>query len=66
MALVGTQYKYGGNSPEHGMDCSGLVSYVFKETWGTTLPRTTAEINRVGESKRAVDSGLLPTVHVSI
>jgi hypothetical protein len=25
MGLVGIRYKYGGNSPENGMDCSSLV-----------------------------------------
>ncbi|MFX7824934.1 C40 family peptidase, partial [Acinetobacter baumannii] len=32
-----------------GLDCSGLVRYVFKEAWGTDLPRTSLEISRVGE-----------------
>lgn len=49
MTLVGTNYKYGGSSPETGIDCSGLVRYVFKEAWGTTLPRTSAELSKVGQ-----------------
>ena len=49
MTLIGVHYKYGGNSPETGIDCSGLVRYVFKEAWGTTLPRTSLELSRVGE-----------------
>lgn len=48
MGMIGIHYKYGGNSPEHGLDCSGLVRYVFKEAWGTNLPRTSEEISRVG------------------
>lgn len=47
--LLGIRYKYGSNSPEHGLDCSGLVQYVFKDAWGKELPRTSAEISRVGE-----------------
>lgn len=47
--MLGINYRYGGTSPETGLDCSGLVRYVFKETWGTDLPRTSAEISRVGE-----------------
>jgi cell wall-associated NlpC family hydrolase len=46
---IGISYKYGGNSPESGLDCSGLVRYVFKEAWGKDLPRTSAEMSKVGE-----------------
>ncbi len=49
MSLVGIHYKLGGSSPEHGLDCSGLVRYVFREANGTELPRTSSEISRVGE-----------------
>jgi cell wall-associated NlpC family hydrolase len=49
MSTIGIKYRYGGNSPESGLDCSGLVRYVFKAAWGTDLPRTAAEISRVGE-----------------
>lgn len=48
MAMVGIRYKYGGNTPENGLDCSGLVRYVFKQAWGADLPRTSEEISRVG------------------
>lgn len=48
MSLIGVRYKYGGSSPESGMDCSGLVRYVFNQTWGMDLPRTSDEISRVG------------------
>jgi cell wall-associated NlpC family hydrolase len=50
MDMLGIRYKYGGNNPQNGLDCSGLVRYLFKETFGTTLPRTSAEISRVGET----------------
>lgn len=49
MGLLGIKYKYGGNSPEQGLDCSGFVRHVFKEAWGTVLPRTSEEISRVGQ-----------------
>ncbi len=49
MSLVGIHYKLGGTSPENGLDCSGLVRYVFREANGTELPRTSSEISRVGE-----------------
>lgn len=50
MGMIGIHYKYGGTTPESGLDCSGLVRYVFKEAWGANLPRTSAEISRVGET----------------
>lgn len=49
MGMLGIHYKFGSNSPENGLDCSGLVQYVFKEAWGAKLPRTSAEISQVGE-----------------
>lgn len=49
MSLLGIRYKRGGNTPENGLDCSGLVRYVFKQAWGANLPRTTEELSRVGE-----------------
>ena len=50
MSLVGIHYRRGGSSPEHGLDCSGLVRYVFKEAAGAELPRTSAEISKLGEN----------------
>ncbi len=56
MGLLGIDYKFGGNTPEQGLDCSGLVQHVFKEAWGTLLPRTSEEISHVG---RRVDNNEL-------
>jgi cell wall-associated NlpC family hydrolase len=49
MSLIGIHYRRGGSSPENGMDCSGLVRYVFKQSNNIDLPRTSAEMSRVGE-----------------
>lgn len=35
----GTPYKYGGNSPQTGFDCSGLMQWGYG-TQGIKLPRT--------------------------
>ena len=48
MSLVGTPYRYGGNKPESGFDCSGLVGYVFLDAAGIHLPRTSAELGAMG------------------
>lgn len=44
IGLVGTPYRYGGNTPEGGFDCSGLVGYVFRDMLDLRLPRTTREL----------------------
>lgn len=49
LGLVGVPYQYGGNSPNTGFDCSGLVHYVFGQAIGLALPRNAEEISRVGD-----------------
>lgn len=49
LALVGIRYRRGGNEPESGFDCSGLVRFVFGSTLGLDLPRRAKDISRVGE-----------------
>lgn len=44
IGLVGTPYRYGGNTPESGFDCSGLVTYVFRDMLDVRLPRTSREL----------------------
>ena len=44
ISLVGTPYRWGGNSPEGGFDCSGLVNYVFRDMVQLQLPRTSREL----------------------
>jgi len=44
IGLVGTPYRYGGDSPEGGFDCSGLVQFVFRDSAGVRLPRSTREL----------------------
>ncbi|HQX90836.1 MAG TPA: C40 family peptidase, partial [Moraxellaceae bacterium] len=48
LSLIGTPYKYGGVSPETGFDCSGLVKYVLGLSSTVTLPRTSADMYRMG------------------
>ena len=49
ISLAETPYRYGGNSPERGFDCSGFVHHVFQKSLGLQLPRTSVEISRLGE-----------------
>lgn len=48
MSLIGVAYRFGGNSPETGLDCSGFIQYVFKKSLRVTLPRTAAGMAQVG------------------
>jgi cell wall-associated NlpC family hydrolase len=50
LSFVGVNYRRGGESPETGFDCSGLVRHVFRESLGLALPRTSRDISRVGET----------------
>lgn len=49
LGLLGIDYRWGGNEPENGLDCSGLVRYVFQQVTGVTLPRSAKEMSRVGD-----------------
>jgi cell wall-associated NlpC family hydrolase len=74
LGLVGTPYRWGGNTPEGGFDCSGLVGYVFLDAARVYLPRTTREIAKfnadVPPRDRLAPGDLVlfgkPTFHVGI
>ncbi len=44
ISLVGTPYRYGGNTPDGGFDCSGLVNYVYRDMLDLRLPRSAHEL----------------------
>jgi cell wall-associated NlpC family hydrolase len=48
LALIGIPYKWGGNTPTSGLDCSGFIRYIFKKSLGITLPRTANEMAYLG------------------
>ena len=50
IGLVGTPYRYGGNTPASGFDCSGLIGYVYKQRAGVVAPRTTGGLIDWGTS----------------
>lgn len=44
LGLLDLDYKFGGNNPEAGMDCSGMVDYIYRNAVGVKLPHNAAEI----------------------
>ena len=55
LGLIGVDYRFGGETPEGGVDCSGLVRYVFQQVTGVTLPRTSQELSRLGNKVASSD-----------
>jgi cell wall-associated NlpC family hydrolase len=47
----GKPYRYGGESPKSGFDCSGLVQWAYKKA-GINLPRTTYSMQKSKKLKR--------------
>jgi cell wall-associated NlpC family hydrolase len=55
MALLGVPYRWGGNDPARGLDCSGLVRHVFKRVGIDELPRRSEEMRRLGAGVARAD-----------
>lgn len=50
MKFLGVKYRYGGDAPGQGFDCSGLVAYAAEKSLGLKLPRTASGQAREGIS----------------
>ena len=48
LGLIETGYRFGGN-PEAGLDCSGMVSYVFRKSADMQLAGSAADLARQGK-----------------
>jgi len=51
IALVGTPYHWGGNTPESGFDCSGLVDYIYRNAAAILLPHSSRAMARLDGRK---------------
>lgn len=56
LSLLDTGYRFGGKNPEAGLDCSGMVTYVFNRAAGLKVTGSAADIARQG---RPVDKAAL-------
>lgn len=50
LGLVDTGYRFGGKNPEAGLDCSGMVSYIYHRAAGMKVVGSAADIARNGRS----------------
>lgn len=50
LAFLGVKYRYGGNDPDTGWDCSGYVFHVFKQAAGVLLPRDSFSMSERGSA----------------
>lgn len=49
LGLIDTGYRFGGKNPEAGLDCSGMVSHVFRQAAGYSVNGSAADIARQGQ-----------------
>ena len=48
LGLIDTGYRFGGKNPEAGLDCSGMVSYIYNTVTGMKVRGSAADIARQG------------------
>jgi cell wall-associated NlpC family hydrolase len=46
LGLIDTDYRFGGKNPEAGLDCSGMVSYIYRTALGLKVSGSAADIAR--------------------
>ena len=49
VGLIGTPYRFGGNTPDTGFDCSGLIGHVYRTRGGVVPPRTVLVLQTWGQ-----------------
>ncbi|MNK22921.1 Gamma-DL-glutamyl hydrolase precursor [compost metagenome] len=49
MGMIDTGYQFGGKNPEAGLDCSGMVSYIYRQALGMNVSGSAADIARRGK-----------------
>ena len=65
LGLIDTGYRFGGKNPEAGLDCSGMVSYIFDKAAGLELRGSAAEIAGFCQRNYGVDFVLAEKVDVN-
>jgi len=44
LGLIDTGYRFGGKNPEAGLDCSGMVSFIYSQAAGVKVKGSAADI----------------------
>lgn len=52
MGMIDTGYQFGGKNPEAGLDCSGMVSYIYKQALDRKITGSAADMARLGKQIR--------------
>jgi murein DD-endopeptidase len=47
LAELGVRYRFGGNTPDTGFDCSGFVRWVYRDHEAIALPRASHDMARL-------------------
>ena len=58
LGLIETGYRFGGKNPEAGLDCSGMVSYVYQKSADMRLAGSAADL--AGQGKPVPPADLRP------
>ena len=58
LSLLDTGYRFGGKNPQAGLDCSGMVSYIYNEAAGLKIQGSAADI--AGKTRPIEASALRP------
>lgn len=54
-SLIGVPYRHASTDPAKGFDCSGFITYVFKN-FGIVVPRSSIDFTNVGTEISAADA----------
>ncbi|WP_269532481.1 C40 family peptidase [Chitinimonas sp. BJYL2] len=52
LGLLDVGYQFGGKNPEAGLDCSGMVSFIYRNALGVDLRGSAADIAKRGRTIR--------------
>ena len=55
LSLLDVNYQFGGANPDAGLDCSGLVYFIYKNALGINLPHNAAEMARLSRPVSTAD-----------